>query len=526
LSSLLDNDVVIETTNEPSATGDRRFGPAGPAVFVGLSGLAMALIFLVVKGSLSDDAYITLAYAKNLALHFHWGLNPYEVSNSETSPLNVLLLGGISAVTRIFGGVHPVVALGILSVALVMIIAWSWTRIIAVMRLPMTVAVLGMAVILLNPILLSAIGLEVLLIPAVIMVMFAMAISGRPVLFGIAAGLAMITRADLVIFVVVIALASKGIRQRRSIGWAALTTLFVGLPWYIFSWFYFGSAVSDTLLIKTDQASFGQYTFMTGPLGFFMGRHIMTALAFGPAILGLVALLGWLALRFGIRRPASGSFPALGPAAGVGVGGVVYYAAYSMLGVPPYHWYYVPSTVSLATFGVVALGAWWAATRRQPLLRPGAPAVALGLVALIMLGNVGIEGEQGVPWRSPVIFGNWASAKDYARVGGELAAAVGDRTVRTPAEIGTLAYFCDCDIVNEFADPGVVAGLVNQRIKKAGRIGRLLLDINYHWYDFTRQPKQVEYVLNYGSGPGSGPDVWQVYSAAAGIGHLTLTPGH
>jgi hypothetical protein len=520
LSSVLANVAVVEPTTAPVATTHR--SPRSNAVFIGLSGLVMALVFLVVKGSLSDDGYITLAYAKNLALHFHWGLNPYEVSNSETSPLNVLLLGGISFVTRISGSVHPVVALGILSIGLAMVMAWSWTRIIAILRLPMMVAVLGMAVILFNPILLSAIGLEVLLLPACVLAMLALAMSGRPVLFGVVAGLALVARLDMIIFVVLIALATGAIR--RSIGAAALTTALVGLPWYVFSWFFFGSAVSDTLLIKTIQHSFGGTTFTTGPVAFFESRHFMATFAFGPALIGLFALVCWLAVRFAVRWESPKPLPALGPAAGVGLGGVAYYIAYCLLGVPPYHWYYVPPTTALSTFLVIALGAWWVSARRQSALRPGVPAAALVVVGLLMVGNLGVEAEQGIPWRSPVIFGNWASAKDYARVGTALAAAVGTATVNTPAEIGTLAYFCDCDIVNEFADPGVVTGLVNQRIAHAGTIGRLLLDINYHWMDRNRQPKRPQYTLGYYSGPASGHDIWQVYSAAAGTGHLTLTP--
>ncbi len=93
-------------------------------------------LFLLVRGSLIDDSYITLAYAKNLALHLHWGLIPQEFSNSATSPLNVALLGALSALTRVLGGVHPVLALGILSVASVVVMAWGWTRIIRVWQLP------------------------------------------------------------------------------------------------------------------------------------------------------------------------------------------------------------------------------------------------------------------------------------------------------------------------------------------------------------------------------------------------------
>ncbi len=520
MSSVLANVSVVEPTAEPIATTRR--SPRSNAVFIGLSGLVMALIFLVVKNSLTDDGYITLAYAKNLALHFHWGLNPYEVSNSETAPLNVLLLGGISFITRISGSVHPVIALGILSIGLVMVMAWSWTRIIAILRLPMLVAVLGMAVVLFNPILLSAIGLEVLLLPACVLAMLALAMSGRPVLFGVVAGLALVARLDMIIFVVLIALATGAIR--RSIGAAALTTALVGLPWYVFSWFFFGSAVSDTLLIKTSQHSFGGTTFTTGPVSFFVSRHFMASFAFGPALIGLFALVCWLVVRFGVRWEPPNALPALGPAAGVGLGGVAYYVAYSLLGVPPYHWYYVPPTTTLSIFLVIALGAWWASARRQPVLRTGVPTAVLVVVGLLMVGNLGVESEQGIPWRSPVVFGNWASAKDYARVGTALAAAVGTRTVNTPAEIGTIAYFCDCDIVNEFADPGVVTGLVNKRIAKAGPIGRLLLNINYYWMDRGRQPKQPVYTLDYYSGPASGPDTWQVYSTASGTGHLTLTP--
>jgi len=62
LSSLLADAVVAESTSERPATNSRRFGPRGLAVFVGLGGLAMVLIFLVVKGSLTGDAYIALAY--------------------------------------------------------------------------------------------------------------------------------------------------------------------------------------------------------------------------------------------------------------------------------------------------------------------------------------------------------------------------------------------------------------------------------------------------------------------------------
>ena len=76
--------------------------------------------------------------------------------------------------------------------------------------------------------------------------------------------------------------------------------------------------------------------------------------SFGPALLGLAALLVWAVLR--IRRPSS-SLRRLDVLAPLGLGGVLHYLAYSLLAVPPYHWYYGPSLTALTVFFVGALAA-------------------------------------------------------------------------------------------------------------------------------------------------------------------------
>ena len=40
------------------------------------AGVVAAAVFFVVRSSLTDDTYITLAYARNLASDLHWGLLP------------------------------------------------------------------------------------------------------------------------------------------------------------------------------------------------------------------------------------------------------------------------------------------------------------------------------------------------------------------------------------------------------------------------------------------------------------------
>jgi hypothetical protein len=58
-------------------------------------------------------------------------------------------------------------------------------------------------------------------------------------------------------------------------------------------------------------------------------------------------------------------------------------------------------------------------------------------------GNVVADVRAGVPWRVPVIFGNWATPADYARAGRELGERIGAETVIAPPEIGTLATSAD-----------------------------------------------------------------------------------
>jgi hypothetical protein len=271
----------------------------------------------MVRGSLIDDSYITLSYARTLAVHLHWGMIPQEVANSATSPLNVLLLAAATTLLRVSGGVHPVAALGVVFAGCLVMTAWGWSRIVRALRSPWWVAVAGTAAVAVNPFVLSATGLEVHLIAAVLTVLVAMALEGRPVWFGVVGGLAMISRLDLVIFVVLIALCTTSIRHR--LGTAALIALLVSAPWYVFSWLVLGSAIPDTFVLKTLQHSFSGWTYFQGPLFYLAYKDALgTLVSFAPAVAGLVALLAWSAMRLTgggahVRR--------LAPMAALGFGG-------------------------------------------------------------------------------------------------------------------------------------------------------------------------------------------------------------
>jgi hypothetical protein len=345
---------------------------------------------------------------------------------------------------------------------------------------------------------------------ALLVTLLAVALEERPGWFGAVAGLALLTRLDLIVIVVAVALATPAVRARWRRALAA--TALVAGPWFLFSWIYFGSAVPDTLLIKTAQRSiWGKWGFFNGPKMYatgLAGRPRTVELAFAPAALGVVALA-----VFARRRRFD-------PVFGLGAGAVAYYAVLSVLDPGPYHWYYVPPIVALSTVLAIAAGSWLTERGGRAL----APALAVGLTALLALGIVVRDVRQGVPWRSPILSTNYATADSYERVGKLVRGAVRGATVSSFGEIGTLAYYCDCRIVDVYSHRGEAIPLIDHQIAKADVL-RPLLDLNYLLLDRDRQPPRIQYRLGYAHGPAtSGGAVWPVWSRWLGPGHVRLIP--
>ena len=118
----------------PAAAEVSRGNRRGAAwLCAGVALLAVGAFWLVHR-ALIDDAYITLAYARNLATRLHWGLIATEPANAATSPLNVLLLAAATALLRLSGGVHPEWGLGVVFVASAVALAWWWSRIADALR--------------------------------------------------------------------------------------------------------------------------------------------------------------------------------------------------------------------------------------------------------------------------------------------------------------------------------------------------------------------------------------------------------
>ena len=206
-------------------------------------------------------------------------------------------------------------------------------------------------------------------------------------------------------------------------------------------------------------------------------------------------------------------------AAGLGLGGIADFGAYCLLGVPPYHWYYVSSTVALGVTGVFGLALLLRRAAAGAGRRPRRHRVGAAIAAIASLGG------RPVPWTHPVIFGNWALPEQYLAIGEEIGERVGDATVKAPPEIGTVAYACDCSVVDVFSDPGRTLPLIDKRIRDAGPVMRFLLEANFARLDRTQRPRRAEYRLVWTrrSAPPGRP-AWRTGSPWTGDATIYLEP--
>ena len=478
----------------------------------------MAVGFLIIDGSLTDDAYLTLVYARNVATNLHWGVISGAVANTATSPLNVGLIAAVAALTRVSGRAHVVFALGAETVGLAMVFAWGWLRVVDRLCLPLAVAGVGVAVALANPLFLSSIGLEVALVSTALILVLAMALEGRPAWFGVVSGLGILARPDVAVFAVLVGVATPAVRR----GWrrAIWGTLCVTAPWMLFSWFYFGSAVPDSLVLKTSGPQFGAWTYALGPVMYLRERPLAVLFALIPAVVGLLSLSTWLAARATARGPQRDALRRRDPVAALGAGGLLYYGLYSSLNPNPYHWYYLAPTIALSACFVLMTGRSVASRARAT---SGLQIASVAVGAPLVLGALAVDAGQGLPWKEPVISTNRARPEDYARVGRELRARVGSAPVEfRPGETGTIAYYCRCRIQDDYSDRGLVIQTIRARAQRAPAIEKVIYELNYLWLDERQRPRPFDYRLYYHFGPARSPATWGVWSSWTGAGHLTL----
>jgi len=73
-------------------------------------------------------------------------------------------------------------------------------------------------------------------------------------------------------------------------------------------------------------------------------------------------------------------------------------------------------------------------------------------------------------------------------MGQDLHGIVGADAVESPGEIGTLAYYCDCTIVDAFSDRGRVISEIELRERDGDALATALLRLNYAQVDLDQKP--------------------------------------
>jgi hypothetical protein len=337
--------------------------------------VVITINFLLLRQWSYDDPFITYRYADNLHHNLGFVYNPGERVLSTTTPLYALLLAALSYLWSNLPRLSNFISA--VSVALSGLFLFQLGR-----RWEAPVAGIAGAVLLpFFPLLLSTFGAETCFYVMLTLAAFLLYASDKPVWAMVPAALATLTRSDGVLVAGVLGLATL-VRERRFPWRMALLYAVLIAPWYLFSWFYFGSPFPVTLAAKQSQASMAisegfARGFLTTvlrpysrkPLYWLHGGFFLLGVGYAVAKRRRwLSLLGW---------------------------GFLYFLGYTVLGVSRYFWYYAPLIPVI--IAVTGLGVQWLYDRLSATWRGRWQRGGLVIVLLILMLW---PQTQGVQWLS------------------------------------------------------------------------------------------------------------------------------
>jgi hypothetical protein len=338
-----------------------RRAAAAPAIyFLAVTGL----LYLSFSGWAYDDPFITYRYAENLASGIGFVYNPGERILSTTTPLFTLLLAGFKPLAPSPHQLAVLVGAG--SIAAGTLCLWDLSR---TWKTP----VAGWAALALYPtssLLASTLSSETPLYLALCLGAFA-AYARRSFLpAALLAALATLTRPDSLVLAAILLAHYIASERRLPSSKTAAAFVLPLLAWAIFAWTYFGSPIPATLDAKQGQALLqSSRGFLDGFGSILLGfsERPWFALPAALAVAGLVRLFHRRQWLLFLAWPAA------------------YFAAFTLLEVTSYFWYYaplLPGLVILIGLGLDGLTAWLGDRR---LLGPSAGVLAA--MALIVLAG-------------------------------------------------------------------------------------------------------------------------------------------
>jgi hypothetical protein len=419
------------------------------------------LLLSLFKESLIDDVFITLSYSKNLFDFGVWGMHPLIKSNSATSPLNVLLLA-------IVGGLIKNYTLGVILLTTILIaFQYYLFRKLFTSSCSYTISIILIIILLSNPLLLSTIGLESFLYLLLLSTSIYFFKLNNTIFLGISLGLLTLTRGDgIILFLLVMFYKRKNIQWVKKICTIYLLTI---SPWLLFSWINLGSIVPITFFIKLKQNWPENISYALGPLLYIKRIPIESLISLIPIIMLTIFII---LNRFVFNAEEKILL----------IFSIIYYLLYSLMGVPPYHWYYAPPMFGIIIVLGFQLSKYF--SNRNGVLKfyqflfiPG-PSI-VGLALLIYLNG-------GFSFAESPIHTNCAKMLEYKEVANWLNQNLTrDSKIIIEYEIGTINYYSKAIFFDDFSANDL---LVDKIIRKSFNKNKLLyhlITLNFLWYKST-----------------------------------------
>ena len=436
----------------------------------------LAILYLwQFRGMIVDDAFITLQYAFNLGHSLHWGFLSDQISNTATSPLNVILtaivgrlLPDMRSAAVVLASAESIILCGLLLAISHQLFGVRYFGIVSFVGL--------MA----NPLLMSTLGLESLLYVLLLVaaLYFFLLRQTRPL--AITLGLLTLPRPDGILLSLILLLAlpvarsdpmetrpgySPGLFSRLSPRLSFMFTYLITiLPWYLFSWLFLGSFIPDTFFLKVANP-WGSWDFaMSFPI--YWSRYpAETLFSFWLVPCALLLLVGKNAQANTLVKILA-SF------------GVLYFAAYSLLRVAPFHWYLAPLAAATVLAGTLGMASFLNRFGRHTLVRLGSYAFSLaaGLGILVSFWSSGSVALAEAPFQA-----NWASQDQYRQIGLWLKDHVdAAQKIKMNGEVGTIAYFSERQLYDSFGCRSDAA-VSFHRFDQGGSFVAMVLGVNFQW---------------------------------------------
>jgi hypothetical protein len=408
-----------------------------------------ALLYALFNGWGYDDPFITYRYARNLASGLGPVYNPGERVLSTTTPLFALLLAPLAALDLDLPSLANLI--GAASLAAGGLCLWELGR-------AWGSPAAGWAGLLLYPtfpLLATTSGSETPLYLALCLGSFALYAHRRFTLAAACCALAVLARPDGVLVAALLSAhyliktlkVSETFRVYfhqaiQSLPWrAVLVFLVLLLPWFLFAWSYYGSPVPVTLSAKQQQGGMaisqrfagGFLDLVAGYAGRWVWRFeaALALLGVGYAVLKgrpWLLLLAWTA---------------------------VYFAAYSLLGVSRYFWYYAPLVPGF--IAAVGLGVQAVFTTAGRLTKR--PALARTLAGILLISLAAAQ----IPRLISTAGFNDRRLAAYREVGKWLDENIPPQASVGALEVGIIGYYARRPMV-DFA--GLIQPAVSRRLSR------------------------------------------------------------